>query len=91
MTVKSARPDPASRFAITISDGFYTSSQGLADLGKWFAQLYKEYAKAEAAEAAPDLVDTLATSLETPAEVIVVTADPPADPAAATVEVKAAE
>lgn len=82
VTVKSARPDPASRFQITISDGFFTSAQGLADLGKWLTALSKEYAKEEAT--APDLAETLAPNATGEATINVTTATP-------TVEVKAAE
>lgn len=82
VTVKSARPDPASRFQITVSDGFYTSAQGLADLGKWLIATSKEYSKEEAA--APDLATTLAPNTEGSATLNVTTAEP-------TVEVRAAE
>lgn len=82
VTVKSVRPDPASRFQVTISDGFYTSAQGLADLGKFLIGLSKEYAKEEAA--APDLAETLAPNANGEATLTVNTADP-------AVEVKTAE
>lgn len=62
VTVKSSRPDPASRFQITISDGYYTSAQGLADLGKWLIATSKEYTREEAA--APDLATTLAPNAQ---------------------------
>jgi len=82
VTVKSVRPDPASRFQVTISDGFYTSAQGLADLGKFLIGLSKEYAKEETA--APDLAETLTPNATGEATLNVASAE-------TTVEVKAAE
>lgn len=70
VTVKASRPDPASRYHITISDGFYTGASGLVDLGKWLQQLGKEFAKEEGGDA-PDLVTQLAPSLKGGTKVVV--------------------
>jgi hypothetical protein len=50
MEVRSSRPDPASRYSVTVSGNAQTSSQGLIDLGKFLIDLGKDYAKIEREE-----------------------------------------
>lgn len=58
LQVRSSRPDPASRYEVSLSDDAFTSAQGLIELGKFLIAAGRDYAKAEAeaakAEAAPD-------------------------------------
>lgn len=64
LTVRSSRPDPASRYGIDLSDDAYTSAEGLIELGKFFVEIGKEFVKAEKADAAPDAAADVAAAIE---------------------------
>lgn len=57
LTVKSSRPDPASRFEITVSDGAFIGAEGLIEAGKFLIAAGKEAIKEGSA---PDLAETIA-------------------------------
>ncbi len=72
LTVRSTRPDPASRYNITVSDGAQIGAAGLIELGKFLIECGKEARKED--EVTPDLdlsvdADTVVvTNTEQPSE-----------------------
>ena len=64
LTVRSSRPDPASRYGIDLSDDAYTSAEGLVELGKFLIDAGKEAIKDEKANAAPDASADVAEAIE---------------------------
>lgn len=52
LTVRSSRPDPASRYAVDVSDDAFTSAEGLVELGKFLIEVGKEALKDAKASAA---------------------------------------
>ena len=57
LAVKSSRPDPASRFEVTLSDGAYISAEGLIEAGKFLIAAGKDAIKEGGA---PDIAETIA-------------------------------
>ncbi|MCH2199769.1 MAG: hypothetical protein MK081_13400 [Flavobacteriales bacterium] len=51
LSIRSANPNPARRFVVTVSNGFALGIAGLRDLSTWLTEQADEFEKAEKAAA----------------------------------------